>query len=239
MKLSVVIPCYNEAGNIPLIINRFKEVLPTDMDCEVLLVNNGSTDNSAEIFVKELTAIGDTRFKVVEVSKNQGYGFGILSGLANAQGDVMAWTHADMQTDPKDVVRAFETYVKHNDPLLFVKGKRRSRDFVPLLFTWGMGCVASWALGEKLYDIGAQPKLFSRLFYSAHLQKNAPWDFSLDLFAQYWAQRSGKIIEIPVYFTKRFHGEAKGGGSIKTRLKVTRRVFSYILELRRGLKKDK
>jgi len=238
LKLSVVIPCYNEAGNIPLIISRFKEVLPDDIDCEVLLVNNGSTDNSAEIFEKELTAINDPRFKVVDVAKNQGYGFGILTGLASAQGDVMAWTHADMQTDPNDVIRAFEIYIQHNNPLLFVKGKRMSRDFVPLFFTWGMGRIASWALGEKLYDIGAQPKLFSRLFYTNHLQKNAPWDFSLDLYAQYWAQREGKIIEIPVYFTKRVYGEAKGGGNIKTRIKVTRRVFSYILNLRRELKKD-
>jgi glycosyltransferase involved in cell wall biosynthesis len=236
LKLSIVIPCYNEAGNIPLIVSRFKEILPDDIDCEVLLVNNGSTDNSAEIFKKELATINDPRFKVVGVAKNQGYGFGILTGLASAQGDVMAWTHADMQTDPKDVIRAFEIYVNNNDPLLFVKGKRMSRDFVPLFFTWGMGCVASWALGEKLLDIGAQPKLFSRLFYATHLQKNAPWDFSLDLYAQYWAQAKGKIIEIPVYFNKRLHGEAKGGGSIKTRIKVTRRVFSYILDLRRELK---
>lgn len=237
MKLSVVIPCYNESGNIPLIISRFKEVLPDDIDCEVLLVNNGSTDNSAEIFKKELTKINDLRFKVVEVVNNQGYGFGILTGLARAQGDVMAWTHADMQTDPKDVIRAFEIYTQHNNQLLFVKGKRMSRDFVPLFFTWCMGCVASWYLGEKLQDIGAQPKLFSRLFYTSYLQKKAPWDFSLDLYAQYWAQRKGKIIEIPVYFTKRLHGEAKGGGSIKTRIKVTRRVFSYILDLRKELQR--
>jgi glycosyltransferase involved in cell wall biosynthesis len=203
-----------------------------------LLVNNGSTDNSKEVFKEALAATHDNRFLVVEVVKNQGYGYGILSGLEAATGDVLSWTHADMQTDPKDVVNAFEVYLQHNDPLVFVKGKRMSRDLIPLFFTWGMGRVASWALGVKLQDIGAQPKLFSRLFYANHLKKNAPWDFSLDLYAQYWAQRAGKIIEIPVYFTKRLHGEAKGGGSIQTRIKVTKRVFSYILDLRRMLKKQ-
>lgn len=236
MKLSVVIPCYNEAGNIPLIIARFTEVLTEGLDCEIILVNNGSTDNSSEIFKRELEKINDVRFRVVNVSKNQGYGFGILSGLAAAQGDVLAWTHADMQTDPKDVIHAFDVYKKHNNPLVFVKGKRMSRAIMPLFFTWGMGLVASFALGQNLHDIGAQPKLFSRSFYIKHLKEKAPWDFSLDMYAQYWAQREGKIAEVPVYFAKRLHGEAKGGGSIKTRIKVTQRVFSYILELRRQLK---
>jgi glycosyltransferase involved in cell wall biosynthesis len=239
LKLSIIIPCYNEAGNIPLIVNRFTEILTPADDCEILLVNNGSTDNSLQIFDSELKRINDSRFRVVHVEKNKGYGFGILSGLNNAAGEALAWTHADMQTDPKDVFTAFKIYQQHNDLTVFVKGRRKSRAIVPQIFTWGMGVMASVALGETLEDIGAQPKLFSKQFYSTYLKEKAPYDFSLDLFAQYNAKKHGKIVEFPVYFAKRLYGEAKGGGSLKTRIKVTRRVFSFILSLRKQLKEGK
>ncbi len=233
--LSLVIPCYNEADNIPLIFQRLKEILPESLDVEVLLVNNGSKDNSKFVFDEQLQKAHDNRIKVVNVAVNQGYGFGILAGLADATADVLAWTHADMQTDLKDVITAFETYLKHNDPKVFVKGKRKSRAFGPLFFTACMGWVASLALKQSLDDIGAQPKLFSRLFYETYLKEKAPYDFSLDLYAQYWAKREGRIVDFPVYFANRLHGEAKGGGSIATRIKVSKRVWKFIFELRKHL----
>lgn len=237
--LSIVVPCYNEAGNIPLIINRFKEILSTSSSqVEVVLVNNGSTDHSSDVFKEELEKVSDARFRVIDVPENKGYGFGILSGLASAKGNVMAWTHADMQTDPEDVLKAYQCYQQNGDPLTFVKGKRQQRAPIPLFFTWGMGLISSLALKAGLHDIGAQPKLFSRSFYETYLQKGAPHDFSLDLYAQYWAQKKGTIKEVPVYFAKRLHGEAKGGGNLKTRIKVTRRVLKFIFELRERLVKD-
>ena len=84
--------------------------------------------------------------------------------------------------------------------------------------------------------VNAQPKLFSRKFYDKHLVKGAPLDFSLDLYLLYWARKFGRIIEIPVYFEKRIYGEAKGGGSFKTRMKLVKRTFAYIFELKGALK---
>lgn len=235
MLLSIVIPCYNESKNIPLILNRFGEVIGERNDIEVLLVNNGSTDNSSEIFESELGRRKDERFREVKVGSNQGYGYGILAGLKEAKGDVLAWTHADMQTDPKDVLIAFEKYKEFSDPLVFVKGRRMKRAAGPAFFTWTMQLIASYALKVPLEDIGAQPKLFSRKFYEDHLRTNSPYDFSLDLYAQYWAVKKGKVVEIPVYFTQRLHGEAKGGGSLKTRFKVSLRTIRYIFRLRKDL----
>jgi len=237
-SLSIIIPCYNEAKNIPLIVARFSEIQITDYNVEVVLVNNGSTDNTTDVLQKEVHGIGGI-FKVVTVPKNRGYGHGILSGLAKAKGDVLAWTHADMQTDPQDVFKAFDRYVKSGSSMVFVKGARKNRAIVPYIFTTGMGLFASLALGISLKDIGAQPKLFSRDFYNQYLKDGAPEDFSLDLYAQYWAARKGKIEEIPVFFAKRVYGEAKGGGSLKTRIKVTIRVIKFILKMRKDLKMKK
>ncbi len=237
IALSIVVPCYNEAGNIPLIIERFDEVTQSETNIEIILVNNGSTDNSKEIFEKELQNKGN-KFKVAQVAQNKGYGFGILSGLEAARGEVLAWTHADMQTDPQDVLIAYQKYKEANDLQVFIKGKRKKRRVAEAFFTWGMQVLASLTLGTALNDINAQPKLFHRSFYEKFLVENAPYDFSLDLYALYCAVKYCKIIAIPVYFNKRIHGEAKGGGSFKTRKKLIKRTFKYIFELRQSIKQQ-
>jgi glycosyltransferase involved in cell wall biosynthesis len=234
--LSIVVPCYNESGNIPLIFSRFREVLGSRQDVEILLVNNGSKDNSAQVFEAELAKAQDARIRVVNVPLNKGYGYGIMSGLREAKGTTLSWTHADMQTDPNDVLLAYDKYLAANSDWVFVKGKRRNRAAAEQFFTWGMQVVASAALGTALDDVNAQPKLFSRTFFEAHLATGAPDDFSLDLYALYWAHKKCQIIEIPVFFNKRMHGEAKGGGSFKTRIKLIKRTWAYIFELQKALK---
>jgi len=126
--------------------------------------------------------------------------------------------------------------LKYNDAKIFVKGNRKNRAIIPSFFTWGMGAIASMVLGKKLTDIGAQPKLFSKHFYESSIKDQAPYDFSLDLFAQYQAKKYGIIIQFPVYFAKRIYGKAKGGGSLKTRIKVTQRVLKFIFDLRISIK---
>ena len=65
MKLSLVIPCFNEGKNIPLLIKRLKEVF-NFTDNEIILVNNGSTDNSQEVIEKMIVNLEN--FKVIEVT---------------------------------------------------------------------------------------------------------------------------------------------------------------------------
>lgn len=236
-NLSIVVPCYNESGNILLIINKFIEAIGTRTDIEVLLVNNGSTDNSAEVFAAAIKSQPTMHFKVVNVPVNKGYGHGVLTGLQEASGDVLAWTHADMQTDPLDAVKGFEVYLKSSEKNVFIKGKRRQRRLLESIFTFGMQIVALFALKTYLDDINAQPKIFSRSFYEGYIKGKAPLDFSLDLFVLFTAKTNHlQILEIPVIFGKRHAGEAKGGGSWKTRIKLIKRTLHYIFELKKTLK---
>ncbi|SFC17205.1 Glycosyltransferase involved in cell wall bisynthesis [Flexibacter flexilis DSM 6793] len=235
-SLSLVIPCYNESGNIPLIFNKLEELLTQLPEIEILLVNNGSKDNSKDVFEQELSKTPFKQIRVVDVAVNQGYGFGILSGLKEATAPVLSWTHADMQTDPMDVLAAFRKYEKANNKMLLVKGTRLKRNFADAFFTWGMQVLASVLLAVPLHDINAQPKLFSREFYDKFMKQNAPLDFSLDLYALYCAKKYGAIETVPVYFNKRIHGEAKGGGSFKTKIKLMKRTWAYMLQLSKELK---
>ena len=126
--LSVIVPCYNEEENIPLIVSKFNKILEeSDEDIEVILVNNGSTDNSKNIFENTILNIKQ-KIRILNVKKNIGYGHGILSGLKVAKGNILSWTHADLQTDPGDVLFALIEFKKYNDNQLVIKGKRRNRN---------------------------------------------------------------------------------------------------------------
>lgn len=101
--------------------------------------------------------------------------------LKIANGDVLSWTHADLQTDFFDVIRAYNKYQSENNSDLIIKGKRKNRNFIDAFFTWGMQRYTGIKLKVKLNDINAQPKLFSKSFYKKYLSL-AFVDFSLDLF---------------------------------------------------------
>lgn len=235
--LSIILPCYNEKDNLVALFDRLDVLASAKSDIEIILVNNGSTDGSEIVFERELNKRNRNIFKVHLVEKNIGYGFGILSGLRSANGDVLSVTHADRQTDPMDVLKALELYEKGNDEMLLVKGFRRNRKLSEAVFSYGMGLLASFALGTRLTEINAQPKLFSKKFFD-RFEKDAPHDFSLDLYFLFNAKKYGRIMDFPVFFAKRVAGEAKGGSgsSFKTRWKLIKRSFNYIFELRQKMK---
>lgn len=230
MKLSLVIPCYNEAQNLPQLIARCKDVTATTK-AEVVLVDNGSTDDSPGV-LKGLLA-GQTLVRTVRVDVNKGYGFGILSGLRAAEGDVLAWTHADMQTDPMDAVIGFAFFEEAQDPTqLFVKGKRYGRPFGDVVFTAGMAFFETVLMRQAMWDINAQPTMFARQFFETW--EEPPHDFSLDLFAYYMARRSCLDTQrFPVLFGERAHGTSHWNINWAAKRKFIQRTISYSLELRR------
>jgi len=231
INLSIVIPCYNEAENLPHLIKRITGHLSM-AEVDVILVDNGSTDATPAILKELLNQY--PLIRSIRLDKNQGYGFGIQRGLAVAKGNILGWTHADMQTDILDVHKALEKFIQDENLDVVVKGKRKGRSQINNIFTLGMQIISSLILGVKLDDINAQPKLFSRNFYEKYIRNQAPYDFSLDLFLLYSARVHGlKIISVPVIFSNRLHGAAKGGGAnLKTRAKIIFRTFLYIIKIR-------
>lgn len=231
MKLSVVVPCYDEAENIPLILERFAEVISRD-DVEVMLVDNGSTDNSPAVLKELLPKYSFARTIRVEV--NQGYGYGIVQGLKACTGEFIGWTHADMQTDPADLMKALNIIEENNsDEKIFVKGNRKGRPAFDQFFTSGMSVFETLYMGVKLYDVNAQPNVFCRKFFETW--KNPPKDFALDLYALYMAQKAGlQIKRFDVVFPKRIHGESHWNSGLASKLKFIKRTIDFSKKLKKG-----
>jgi glycosyltransferase involved in cell wall biosynthesis len=225
--------------SLPRLFDACYEACKGRKDIQFVFVNNGSKDDTQIVLNNLLRQEKYSFGKSVFVPDNKGYGFGILQGLYSADGQILSWTHADLQTDPRDVILAYELYKKDLEiNFCIVKGERRERKIFDNIFTSGMSFLSSILLKQKLWDINAQPKIFNRIFLT-HL-KNAPFDFSLDLYLLFVANRLKIMINtFPVYFSKREFGEAKGGGTLIGKFKLIKRTCGYIIELRNDIKKGK
>lgn len=231
MKLSLVIPCYNEAKNIPLILEQFNKFIG-NLNIDVVLVDNGSFDNTSEVLDELIPKYNFA--KRIRVDVNQGYGYGILSGLKVCDGDYLGWTHADMQTDPADVIKAYNIIVKENRKDLFIKGNRKGRPFFDEIFTLGMGIFETIFFRTSMFDINAQPNIFPRSFYEKW--NNPPCDFSLDLYVFYMAKCKGlKIKRFDVDFPKRIYGVSKWNTGIKSKIKFINRTLNFSFKLKKEL----
>lgn len=232
LTYSIVVPCYNESKNIPIILEKFKAAIG-DIPLEVVLVNNGSTDDSQAVLDKLLP---DYPFaKTVPVKINKGYGYGIWTGLNACTGAVLGWTHADLQTDPKDVILAIEKFKTYGDPKrLFVKGLRKGRPLFDSFFTVGMSLFESLYLGSTLWDINAQPNMFHRYFFE--ILDTPPSDFSFDLYVLFKAKREGfHVHRFPVKFPKRIHGHSSWNTGLLAKWKFIKRTLEFSVSLKKVL----
>ena len=143
LNLNIVIPIYNEKENLPMLHSRLVKVCESLLDThwQVIYVNDGSSDNSLEIMLKQREM--DPRFLVVELSRNFGHQAAITAGLSCSDADVVILMDGDLQ-DPPEVIPELIACWKRGANV--VRAHRRSRkekglrrvgfDLFHRLFTW-------------------------------------------------------------------------------------------------------
>lgn len=157
-RLSIVIPVFNEAESLPFVVNEVKSVVdkvyPT---WEIVLVDDGSSDTSAEI-IRELNRT-DRRVKGVGFRDNFGQTAAMSAGIAYARGEIIVTMDSDGQNDPAEIPRMIEVLNNGND---LVAGWRQQRKD-----SWRRRIpsrVANWLIsrttGVALHDYGCSLKAF-------------------------------------------------------------------------------
>ena len=151
--------------------------------------------------------------------------------MLEAKGEILAWTHADLQTDPTDVHKGLALFNQHGDDI-FVKGHRVGRPLADQAFTVCMSTFETVLLGARLWDINAQPTMFSRRFHQTW--REAPHDFSLDLYTYYSARRAGlPVYRFDVRFPERMHGVSHWNVNWRAKWKFIKRTVDFSLQLKR------
>lgn len=230
MLYSIVIPCYNEEGNIHKLADAFNEIYKQYNNIELILVDNGSTDNTNKYIQENIKIYSFLR--IVKVMPNIGYGNGIKQGLLNSKGDYMCIMHADMQSKPEEIIKAI-SYIENNTfpKNIFIKGLRKNRPFIDRVFTFGMSVFETLYLKTYLHDITAQPTMFHRDFFNS--LTDIPNDFLFDLYLYYKAkQMQYKIYRFPTIQYKREAGESSWNTGMSARIKLIKRVLGYSKRLK-------
>jgi dolichol-phosphate mannosyltransferase len=122
VRVSVVIPIFDEEEVLPLLLERMRAVLDKLPDSELVLVNDGSRDRSVSII--GAASLADPRVRLVDLSRNFGHSAAISAGLDNARGDVVITMDGDLQ-DPPELIP--EMIALHDKGYDVVHATRRSR----------------------------------------------------------------------------------------------------------------
>ncbi len=183
MKFSLVIPCYNEEKNIPLLIRKYRKFL-SDKKNELILVNNGSIDQTKKVIRK----ISENKKNIIGVSikNNNGFGHGLLKGFEATRGKYLLYSHADLEVDPKDILKLIKLSDLENksNEKIFIKGHRTNKlknnwSFLDIIFSYGLTIFSTILFRKLIYDIHAMPVLFNKTLLKC--VKYYPKDFSIDL----------------------------------------------------------
>jgi glycosyltransferase involved in cell wall biosynthesis len=162
-ELSLVVPCYNEQEALPYTLPGLAAAFAkAGRKLELVAVDNGSTDRTAAV-LDELAGRGLPLTRV-RVEKNQGYGFGLLSGIPHARAPWIGFIPADGQVDPEDVERLFEALIPCG-PRTMGKVRRRFRMDGPRRKLVSIAYNAFvWALWPGLgsIDVNGTPKIVHR-----------------------------------------------------------------------------
>lgn len=206
MRLSLVIPLYNEEENVEAVARGLLGALRSaGLPFELLLVDNGSSDGTAGLI--DRLAADNPEVRKVTVAVNQGYGWGVLQGLRAAQGDVLGYMAGDGQTDPEDVVRVYRLLVQQGLPLAKARRVRRHDGLVRLLITLLANLLFRVLFRLRTSDVNGTPKLMTRPLYESLALRSKDWFVDAELMIK-CARRGVPFGEVPATFGARERGRS-------------------------------
>jgi undecaprenyl-phosphate 4-deoxy-4-formamido-L-arabinose transferase len=161
MKISVVVPVFNEEGNLPALLERLTAVMnASGRPYELVFVDDGSRDRSLEI-LKSAAAASPSRIEVLQLARNFGQHQAILAAFSRVSGDVVVTLDADLQNPPEEIPRLL---AKIDEGYDVVGGIRMSRQDSAMRrgASWLVNRVTSAITGIRMTDLGCMLRAYSR-----------------------------------------------------------------------------
>ena len=236
MKISLIIPCYNEEVNIQKgVLDKIGNFTATDVRfSEVIIVDDGSTDTSKSV-IKSKYLITYPKFRLIQNS-HQGKAFAVLTGIKQAKGDYVIFTDIDLAT-PIDEVEKLIVKTKEGGQII-IGSRNNSRAGAPLLrkimakgfifirnMIIGLKGVKDTQCGFKLFEKQAALKIIDKLqvFHDKRIAKDSSVSAGFDIEFLFLGQKLDyKIIEVPVVWR---HVETKNVNFIRDTIETLVDIF--------------
>jgi glycosyltransferase involved in cell wall biosynthesis len=212
VKLSIVIPSYNEEATIEAIILRVQAVDLGPIEKEIIVVNDGSRDGTEKVLQ------GLPGIRRISHERNEGKGAALTTGFQAATGDIVLIQDADLEYDPNDYPAVIRPIVEgHSDvvmgsrflyerPVFF--GKRRSPYFTHYIGNLLIVTITNLFYGKRFTDYEGCYKAFRRTMVAATPVTAKGFEFDNELICKLM-RKGARIVEVPIRYTPRSYESGK------------------------------
>lgn len=201
--VSIVVPVYNEAANLPAFWRRLEPVISNSgYACEVIFIDDGSTDASLALLRE--TAATDERIRIVELARNFGQHSALLAGFRNCRGDIVVTLDADLQNPPEEIPRLLAAIEAGNDVVGGWREDRHDSGYRRMASRLH-NHLTSAIVGVPMHDYGCMLRAYRRHIVETVVACDEKAAF-VPALANSFAKR---VAEIPVAHAERANGESK------------------------------
>jgi dolichol-phosphate mannosyltransferase len=203
-RISVVVPAYNEADNLPALLEEIASALArVGEPAEILVVDDGSTDRTRQVLAELRPRHANLR--VLRLRRNAGQSAAFLAGFEAAQGEIVVTLDADLQNDPADIPTVLE-HIAEYDAVLGVRRKRRD-PVLRRVSSRFANAVRRAVTRDSLSDVGCSLKAIRREHLTDLPQFNGVHRF----FGTLLVWKGCRVLELPVNHRPRRAGVSKYG----------------------------
>ncbi|HHH81803.1 MAG TPA: glycosyltransferase family 2 protein [Chloroflexi bacterium] len=207
MKLSVIMPVYNEAATISEILERVQAVGLAD---EIIIVDDGSTDGTREVL--EGLAAADPRIRLILHDHNQGKGAAVRTGIQEAGGDLLIIQDADLEYDPRDYPVLLRPIEEGKADVVygsrFLGAPHRVTMFWHMVANKMLTFMTNLLYNSILTDMETGYKVFRREIIQSIPLRSSRFNFEPEVTAKL-LKRKMRIFEVPISFNPREYSEGK------------------------------
>lgn len=254
-KVSIILPTYNEAMNISLMIAEICNNMK-DEDYEIIVVDDNSPDGTSQVV--EQAIINHPQVKLIKRTKNRGLVPSITAGIDKAGGDICVWMDADLTMSPSLILKFVAQIERGADlvlgsryingggmkgsningdktsPWKILKNVHTSEDSVISLIISKIGnLLLRFILDPSIHDYTSGFFAGKRDFLLRYGLEGGTLDYCITL--PYKAKRRGfNVVEIPMILTTRKHGESKTSHTLLSILEIIIQCYKKALSLRFG-----